>query len=157
MVIVHARNRVKHVPTRNWSQTQWNRLARLMVKEGIAQRIVCIGLPDTARMVEGALDMRDAPLSGQMDILAAAQLAIGPSSGPMHLAQHCGCPVVVWCGGGKEERRRTAMRYRKGWNPFNVPARAYEYASWNPSPETLWEWVVEFFASLTAAPVPVGA
>jgi len=156
LVVVHARNRVKHVPTRNWSQSQWNRLARLMVKEGIAKRVVCVGLPDTARMVEGALDMRDAPLPEQMDILAAAQLAIGPSSGPMHLAQHCGCPVVVWCGGGAAERHRTAMRYLATWNPFHAPACATEYASWNPSVETVWGWVVELLPTLTPAPVAVG-
>lgn len=148
-VVIHARSR-PHVPERNWPQRNWNRLARRVRGRGVAERLTCIGLKKHALLVEGCRDMRDAPLDAQMDVLASAAFAIGPSSGPMHLASHCGCPHVVWCGGAKFEREKTRARYVSDWNPFDTPAHAHLYGSWQPSLETVWGWVAAFAATLAA-------
>lgn len=147
--VIHARSR-GHVPSRNWSQANWNRLARRLRRKGLVQRIVCIGTKRDALLVEGACDMRGAPLREQMDVLASAKMAMGPSSGPMHLAQQCGkgCPVFIWCGGGKPERDGTARRYKKGWNPFRTRARAQIVPSWRPSFDEVWQWTTEFLEEL---------
>jgi len=142
-VVIHARSR-PHVPMRNWSQRNWNTLARRMVREGVAKRIICVGLRRHALTVEGALDMRDAPLAKQMDVLASARWAVGPSSGPLHLASHCGCPHLAWCGGGPAERNCTHRRYLSEWNPLDTPVHAHRYASWQPTVETVWGWVTDF-------------
>jgi len=146
-LVVHARDR-GHVPMRNWPQGHWHKLARRIFREGLAPQIICIGTRDHALGVEGALDMRDAPLQRQMDVLASALLAIGPSSGPMHLASLCGCPHVVWCGGGAAERSTTVGRYRSGWNPHGTPVHAHPYASWQPEFKTVWEWLLAGLAEL---------
>lgn len=139
-VVVHARYR-PHVAARNWSQRNWNRLARRIFREGLAKRVICIGLRKHAMTAEGAVDMRDAPLEVQMDVLASAEFAIGPSSGPMHLASLCGCPHLVWCGGAATEWRRTCKRYKSEWNPFGTLAHAHPCASWQPHLETVWGWL----------------
>jgi len=148
-VVIHARQR-PHVNMRNWSQRNWNKLARLIFKEGIAKRIICIGTREHALMVEGAVDARHHPLAVQMDILASAKLAVGPSSGPMHLASYCGCPHLVWCGGGPQERRCTRARYLREWNLLvpKTPVHAHEYASWQPTLETVWAWLQAFVGEL---------
>lgn len=141
-VVFHARNRA-HVVLRNWGISNWHQLARMLYGMGV-KRIVCVGTKTAALAVEGALDLRGAPLQRQMDVLASAWFAVGPSSGPMHLASLCGCPHVVWCGGGPEERNYTKRRYDELWNPFRTPVSANLYASWRPEYNTVHGWVVNF-------------
>ena len=148
-VVIHARSR-PHCPERNWSQRNWNTLARRMFREGVAKRIICVGLRRHALAVEGALDMRDAPLATTMDVLASARWAVGPSSGPLHLATFCGCPVLVWCGGGASERDRTRKRYIVEWNPFKTFVHAHRHASWQPSLDLAWTWTAAFVQELGA-------
>ena len=147
VVVVHARKR-PHVPERNWPARCWNRLARHLFRAGVAERIVCVGTREHAIMAEGAVDMRGAPLAEQMDACAAAEFGIGPSSGPMHLMEHCGTPVLVWCGGGESERKRTQRRYISEWNPFGVLAHAHLHASWQPSVDTVLGWTDAFLGEL---------
>ena len=147
VVVVHARNR-PHVAARNWPARLWHKLAREMYRERICTQIICVGLREHAFAVEGALDLRSAPLEQQMDAMASARFAVGPSSGPMHLAQHCGCPVVVWCGGGSVERARTQARYVKNWNPFGAPGRIFQYAGWQPTYERVRDEVLALIAFL---------
>ena len=140
-LVIHARNR-DYVASRNWPARLWHRLARHVRSNRLAERIICIGTRGAAHGVEGALDMRDATLQTQMDVLASARLAVGPSSGPMHLASLCGCPHVVWCGGGRAEVERTMSNYRKWWNPHGTPCDAFARSSWRPSFGEVWSHLV---------------
>jgi len=81
--------------------------------------VAAVGAATDAMCLPGCDDWRDIPLDRLCDLFASAAVAVGPSSGPMHLASLCGCPHVVWT-----EREATADRYRRGWNPFGTPARA---------------------------------
>lgn len=68
--------------------------------------------------------------------LSRASLAIGASTGGLHLASLCGCPHYVW--GSGPERRWTSMqitnrqRYETVWNPLGTPCR-YDECGWQPS------------------------
>ncbi len=137
-IVFGARGR-NHVSMRNWPVENWHRLARVLLETGRARRIVCIGTKDQSLLAEGACDMRGADLVDQMDVLTSAKGAVGPSSGTMHLASMCGCPHMVWCGGGPIERRETRARYERDWNPLGTYTHAYEYASWQPE----FDWVYE--------------
>jgi len=70
--------------------------------------------------------------------LSRARLAIGASTGGLHLASLCGCPHYVW--GSGPERRWTSMqitnrqRYETVWNPLGTPCR-YDECGWQPSME----------------------
>jgi len=147
VVVFHARKR-KHVVARNWGISKWTALADDLRSRGVAGRIVCVGSPDASQAVPGCEDARSLPLAQQMDVLHSASYAVGPSSGPMHLAQHCNCPVVVWCGGGQSERSETSGRYIKAWNVFGAPSHIEKYASWNPPVGNVVEWVTEFVRKL---------
>lgn len=95
-------------------------LAELLV--GVGYRLACIGGPDN-RTVPGALDLRGAPLAVQMDALSNALVCVGPSSGPMHLAQMCGCAVVTWYDATPAAVVSSVARYTRTWNPWGAPVR----------------------------------
>jgi len=148
-IVIHARAR-PYTPARNWPLAQWHKFTRWLFSEGHCERVICIGTPEHALTVEGALDMRHAPLSEQMDVLRSARCAIGPSSGPMHLASLCRCPHLVWCGGEVSERTKTAGLYRHGWNPHDTFVRAFDCANWQPSFEAVVKQARAFLSEVPA-------
>jgi len=91
------------------------RLVELLVAK--EWRVGCAGGPDN-RTYPGALDLRGIPLEWLCHSLRGAGVAIGPSSGPMHLASICGCPHVVWC-----DHANMRKRYEVAWNPFRTPVK----------------------------------
>jgi len=139
VTVFHARNR-PHCIERNWPIANWAALAKALREAGLANRVVCIGSPVAAMAVDGCEDARGLPLAEQMNILHSAAYAVGMSSGPMHLAQHCKCPVVVWCGGGPSERKDTQANYLRRWNVHGTVCRAEQYASWKPEVGKVASW-----------------
>ncbi len=67
--------------------------------------------------------------------LSRTRLAVGASTGGLHLAGLCGCPHYVWGSGPAD--RWTAMqitnrqRYETIWNPLGTPCR-YDECGWSP-------------------------
>lgn len=103
--------------------------------------VACIGGPDNL-CPPGATDFRGAPLEVQCALLSAARVAVGPSSGPLHLAQLCERPVVSWYD--RPEWRDLYSRYAYGlglWNPFSAPFRNLGR---RPTPAEVAEAVKEF-------------
>lgn len=70
--------------------------------------------------------------------LSAARLAIGASTGGLHLASICGCPHYVWGSGAESRWTRMAMtnrqRYETVWNPLGTPCQ-YDEIGWQPGVE----------------------
>jgi hypothetical protein len=104
--------------------------------------VACYGGEDNL-YVEGTTDLRGVPLSELCGALSQASLAIGPSSGTIHLASLCGTPHVTWYG-----RPVVSMdRYLTHWNPFGTPVtfldgkcppvdKAFKYGVERMDPET---------------------
>ena len=79
------------------------------------------------------IDLRGADLEYQCDLLRCAKVAVGPSSGTMHLASLCECPHVTFTDGHANVKRR----YLSTWSPFGTPC---EYLTEpNPKPEKVVE------------------
>jgi len=145
VVAFHARNRA-HQTERNWPMEHWEALAKWAVDKGIAERIVCVGSREEARLVEGCIDMRGSPLGKQMDIAASARLAVGPSSGWMHLASLCGCPHLTWVGG--QEHAYVKRRYLDRWNPLRTRAGVLNARTWQPEYEQVRNGMKKFIGGL---------
>ena len=107
-------------------------LVGLLLASGLA--VSCGGGPDN-RTYGGAEDLRGIDLGFLCGILRGAKCAVGPSSGTLHLAAACGCPVVTWCDHANVEKR-----YRTGWNPWGVRVE-YLRAKGNPPPGAVAEAV----------------
>ena len=146
-VVIHARSR-PYCEWRNWPVRNWHKIGRFLRRMFPGKRLVCMGTRLHALGVEGAADMRGADLQTQMDIThtagATGGFCLGESSGAMHLAEHCGCPVLVWCGGDDGEMERTTRWYRETWNPHHVFARAYRRGDWQPPVEQVQDWIRDF-------------
>lgn len=74
--------------------------------------------------------------------LSRTRLAVGASTGGLHLASLCRCPHYVW--GPGDEARWTALgmtnrqRYETVWNPFGTPCR-FDECGWQPSVDLVVE------------------
>lgn len=138
-IVIHARH-VKNRDwidkkcggSRNWGRKNWESLVKMFH----CCKICCIGTEDGAYHIDGTDDMRGATLQLTCDILAASKVAIGESSGPMHLASYCGCPHVVITD-SRIQRSIGATnkeRYRTLWNRYQTKCKIIEHKTWNPTP-----------------------
>ena len=125
-VVFHARNRQIR-KNDNWSIDNWNELQRHVEELGL--NVACIGTKTESSHITGALDFREKPLEEVCGLLRTADVIVGPSSGPMHLASLSGCPQVVWTSNPKQNY----SRYKYTWNPFCVDMEMIENDS--PTPQ----------------------
>lgn len=130
VIVLHARACKDKQPDRNWSPLRWEILA-----EHLDAPLVSIGTVRDALHVPGSEDLRGQSVADDIEILSEARLCIGPSSGPLHLANHCGVPVVWWSSHLKE-----VERYKTAWNPFNLK-NLCAARSWNPQVEEVLKCV----------------
>ena len=131
-VVFHRRERRDLGTERNWPEEHWEGLATWCEAQGLST--ACIGHSPTSAPVPCAENLIDAGLSMTMNVLASSGVCVGPSSGPMHLAQHCGCAVVTWVGFDID---LLVQRYRRDWNPFRVPTQVFGFDKWNPATDTI--------------------
>ena len=119
--VFHIRDRTLRAAD-NWGIDNWRKLLNLLESDNVA----CIGTKEEALLIDGADDLRDAPLSQVFDVLAGAKCCFGPSSGPIHLASLCGCPHVVW------SLPSDKARYEENWNPLKTKVLFDSKYSWQP-------------------------
>ena len=148
-IVLHARNRVEYCQERDWTPDNWHRLAGLLAREFPDNRLVCIGSPTAAHAVEGAVDLRGIPLDKLFNVLHSANVFIGQSSGPAHLASHCGCPHIIWCEPGIDGL------YQRHWNPHRTWVRTRVFAGdpHKPSYDMVREYVMASLGELRKAAV----
>lgn len=136
-VLLHVRRCADKQPKRNWDVGQAAAVAKRLQRNGVL--VMCIGTRRDAAMV-GGRDMRDAPISELVSYMGPNTIVVGPSSGPMHLAQHCGCPIVVWSG-----LKKSIERYNHAWNPHSAPVKwVGDGLTWDPAPGDIFEAIMSF-------------
>lgn len=136
-VVIHARNRSDKTEFTgtNYPLEKWNLIVGELLKRN--RRACCIGTKEQSYAASCAKDLRDIPLAEVMDVIAAAGVVVGPSSGPMHLAALCKTPHVVWSHTRKAPSMgcNNQVRYEKVWNPFKTPVTFIP--SITPSPQEI--------------------
>ena len=149
-VVIHAR-RMKRYKSgyRNWRLENWGEL----VDYHPHLKFCSIGKEEVKRQgfqafhVPGTTDKRNVPAEELCNILASSRLTIGPSSGPMHLAHMCGCPILVWSGSGKQKAigGTNQYRYEHLWRAFqDVPVKVLD-KTWRPKVKTVKQTMTNFF------------
>ena len=129
-VVIHARARELRNDD-NWEIENWNKFVAMLRADGY--HVASIGTKTQASHIEGTQDCRGIPLKKTVALLSNAIVAIGPSSGPMHLASLCGCPHIVW------SKKTDVQRYEENWNPHNTRVLFLGEYEWRPSPEYVYE------------------
>jgi hypothetical protein len=133
-IIVHARNRNLREQD-NWSLANWKTLIGLLENDF---SIACVGSTTESLALPGTTDFRGCSLKETCQLLSDARIAIGPSSGPMHLASLCECSHLVW-----GSREMSQYRYENTWNPLNTKVEFLDKYGWHPPPEFIYEKVLE--------------
>ena len=99
--------------TRNYPLELCDQVAALCRKRGYS--VCCIGHPRYSYCPAGVEDLRSEDLATSITAISSARLLAGELSGPMHLAQLCGVPILIWADG---QWRLDTCEY---WNVFRVP------------------------------------
>jgi len=126
--------------TRNYAQDRCDRLAALCQQHGY--RICCLGHPKYSYCPPGVEDLRSDDLRTSTAALCSARLLVGELSGPMHLAQLCGQPILIWADG--QWRLDNCER----WNVFRVPTYIVANDTHQPEPERILESLQAAMADL---------
>jgi ADP-heptose:LPS heptosyltransferase len=127
-VLIHARA-IRRKASINYAH--WPLVVGALVRSRL--KVACIGTA-ADEAVPPAIDARAAPLPILMDLLANARLCVGVSSGTMHLAAACGCPLLVWGDIKTRYRETLRARYETTWNPHRVPVAWLDAGDWQPDP-----------------------
>jgi hypothetical protein len=126
-VLIHARN-TKGAATstsiRNWNSNNFEKI----VNHFSNIKFASIGTKSASSHIKNTIDLRDIDVKNYMN---SADLIIGPSSGPIHLAALCGLNQLTWCG--KPYDISNKKRYIEDWNPFNTKVEYIISNDWNPS------------------------
>jgi len=125
--------RARNAGAANWSARQWQELSDRLSRRGINTSVYPC---DSA---------------AAMAVACHADLAVGQSTGGLHLASLCGCPQVVWSV--NETHLWTPweitnrQRYETFWNPFGTPVDYHETEDL-PSVTQASEWIIAAVASI---------
>lgn len=144
-ILLHARATPKAGQKfKNWSSDHFNTLIEALPR---TLKIASVGAVDGAHKIKGTDDLRGIPLNKLAGLCRTAKLMIGPSSGSIHFAMHCGLPVVTWIS--QEEK----CNYYPVWNPFAVPLCCL--TGWQPEPQVVLYKVNEMLRLLESRKHPV--
>jgi len=132
----HFRQVAKAGPdqTRNYPREFCDRLAVLCRASGVT--FFCIGHPAYAYCPPGVEDRRTEDLGASVAAIRSARLLAGELSGPMHLAQLSGTPILIWAPG--QWRLDNCER----WNVFKIPTYIVTNETRHPEPETVVEKIM---------------
>lgn len=102
----------------------------------------CIGHPSYSYCPVGVEDRRSEDLATSVAAISSARLLAGELSGPMHLAQLCGVPILIWADG--QWRLDNCER----WNVFKVPTYIVANDTHLPAPEKVSQKIISAVTAL---------
>ena len=128
-VAFHFRRIHKEGPddSRNYPLEMCDELASLCLQEGL--RVRCVGHPLYSHCPEGVEDCRSEDIATSAKMIGASRILAGELSGPMHLAQLCGTPILIWA----PDQWRIDNCNR--WNIFGIPTFVVANDTSRPSTE----------------------
>lgn len=144
-ILLHARATPKAGQNyKNWPSARFNALVDALPKH---LRIASVGAVNGAHKIKGTDDLRGIPLTKLAGLCRTAKLMIGPSSGSIHFAMHCGLPVVTWIEQGDK------YNYYPVWNPLSVPFCCL--SGWQPEPGLVFNRVSEMLRLIEGQRHPI--
>ncbi len=102
----------------------------------------CIGHPDYSYCPSQAEDLREIDLKKTVAAISVAHAVAGENSGPMHLANLCGKPTILWA------QDQWRIDYSLRWNPFRVPIYVAANDTCQPAPERVCQTIADALRDL---------
>jgi len=119
--------RSRNMGAENWSAQQWDELS---------DRLRARGINTSFYPCESA---------EAIAVASHADLAVGQSTGGLHLASLCGCPQMVWSVGKTHLwtpwEMTNRQRYETFWNPLGTPVVFHETEDL-PTVEQVSDWTI---------------
>jgi len=104
--------------------------------------VACIGHPVYSYCPPGCADHRNLDLRRTVAVISSARAVAGENSGPMHLANLCGKPTILWA------QDQWRIDYSLRWNPFRVPIYIAANNTRQPAPELVCEAIANALRDL---------
>jgi ADP-heptose:LPS heptosyltransferase len=120
---------------KNYPPDMADRLVELCLTDGY--RVCCIGHPEYAYCPRAAEDLRALDLRETVAAISSVTVVVGENSGPMHLANLCGKPTVIWAAG------QWRINYSLRWNHFGMPIFVVANDTHRPAPERVKQTIDE--------------
>ncbi len=141
-VAFHFRQVKKTGPdqTRNYPVELCDQVVALSRAQGLS--FYCVGHPRYSYCPPGVEDRRTEDLAASVAAIRGARLLAGELSGPMHLAQLAGTPILIWADG--QWRLDNCER----WNVFRVPTYIVANDTHQPEPARVVRTITEALADL---------
>jgi hypothetical protein len=141
-VAFHFRRVKKDGPdqTRNYPPELCDRVVAACRAAGLS--FFCVGHPRYAYCPEDVEDRRSEDLAASVAAVNSARLLAGELSGPMHLAQLCGVPILIWADG------QWRLDDCAHWNVFRVPTYIVANDTFQPEPERVAQKIHAALADL---------
>jgi hypothetical protein len=131
-VAFHFRAVVKEGPdqeNKNYPPALADKLVALCRERGLT--VSCIGHPDYSYCPVGCTDHRSVDMRKTVAGISSVRAVAGENSGPMHLANLCGKPTLLWA------QHQWRIDYSLRWNPFRVPQYIVANNTSQPAPEVV--------------------
>lgn len=129
-VVLHCRG-IRKCDERNLPEMDWDRVVSGLNDMGI-EPVIVGGPDDYLPQFDLKHDLRHGILCDTIHAMRRAKVVVGASSGPMHLAQAAGAPVIVWSGNDRKDK----PRYESVWNHHGSPT-TFLAPTWMPMPDTI--------------------
>lgn len=132
-IVIHARAEDKYGQMKlNYNPVKYTKILKNL---RIDKSLSACSVGTKAYHIKGTNDKRDIPMKELCTILRNSKVCVGTSSGGMHLAHLCGCPVIVITGDEYQKgiRATNRKRYKQLWRAFAVPVKILDADNWHPS------------------------
>jgi hypothetical protein len=126
--------------SRNYPLELCDRVVELCRAQGL--NFFCIGHPRYSYCPAGVEDRRTEDLAASIAAIRSARLLAGELSGPMHLAQLSGTPILIWAPG------QWRLDNCEAWNVFRVPTYIVTNEMEAPEPERVGKKIADALADL---------
>ena len=125
---------------KNYPPALADALARKCMERGVS--VTCIGHPEYSYCPPDCDDHRSVDLRQTVSAISSARAVAGENSGPMHLANLCGKPTILWA------QDSWRIDYSLRWNPFQVPIYVATDTTCQPAPELVCEKIIDALQDL---------
>ena len=144
-IVIHARAEDKYGQSKlNYNPVKYKKMLKQL---RLDKDISACSVGTKAYHIDGTNDQRDIPIDILCNILRNAKMCVGTSSGVMHLAHLCGCPIVVLTDDSYQKgiKGTNKQRYERLWRAFpDVPVKVIDKWKWHPPVEKVTEAVRKF-------------
>ena len=143
-IVIHARAEDKYGQDKlNYKPSRYTGILRTL---RLDKDLSACSVGTKAYHVEGTSDKRNIPPKELCTILRNSKVCVGTSSGPLHLAHLCKCPIIVITSDEYQKgiKATNRKRYKSLWRAWDTPVKILDKWGWH-TPKKIVEKAIRKF------------